>query len=212
VALLGGLYSSTATTLVLARQAFAEPQALRQAESGILLATAVMYLRLLLIIAVFNQALALALLPQLLSLSALALAIALGWYYIGNAGSHQHERAGVPSNPLELVTAATFAALFIVISIASAWATRRFGSAGAYALAAIVGVSDIDPFVLNLAQNEPNQIAANVATGAVLVATSSNNLVKAVYAFAYSKAQMRSFPVAALALLAACGIALAVAF
>ena len=60
--------------------------------------------------------------------------------------------ASAPANPLELVTAATFAALFVVISIATAWATQHFGSAGIYALAAIVGVSDIDPFVLNLAQ------------------------------------------------------------
>ena len=66
VALLGGLYSSTATTLVLARRARAEPNAVRQAETGIVLATAVMYLRLLVIIAVFDQPLALALTPRLL--------------------------------------------------------------------------------------------------------------------------------------------------
>ena len=62
VALLGGLYSSTATTLVLARRArAAEPASLRQTEAGIMLATAVMYLRLLVIILVFNRALAMVL-------------------------------------------------------------------------------------------------------------------------------------------------------
>jgi len=212
VALLGGLYSSTATTLVLARQACVEPQALRQAESGIVLATAVMYLRLLLIVAVFNQPLALALLPHLLGLSALALVIALAWYWTGGARSHEDAPASTPANPLELLTAATFAVLFVVISIASSWATQRFGSAGAYALAAIVGVSDIDPFVLNLAQPDTAQLATHVAVGAILVATSSNNLVKAVYAIAYSKARMRGFPATALTLLATCGIVLAVVF
>jgi uncharacterized membrane protein (DUF4010 family) len=98
------------------------------------------------------------------------------------------------------------------VSIASSWATQRFGSAGIYALAAIIGVSDIDPFVLNLAQPEAAQIATHVAVGAILVATSSNNLVKAAYAVAYSGGRMRAAPVAALGLLAACGIAIALVF
>jgi uncharacterized membrane protein (DUF4010 family) len=208
VALLGGLYSSTATTLVLARRARDEAFSMRQSEAGIVLATAVMYLRLLIIIFVFNHDLALALAPPLLALSALALAMALGWYWTGGP---QHADAGheaTPANPLVLGTAATFAALFVVISIATAWATHRFGSAGVYALAAIVGVSDIDPFVLNLAQGDAAQITVHIGTGAILVAASSNNLVKTVYAIAYSGARVRAAPVA-LVLLAACGVAAA---
>ena len=128
---------------------------MRQSETGIVLATAVMYLRLLIIISVFNRPLALALAPPLLVLSALGLAMALGWYWIGGRRNGRcRRRPRHPANPLELGTAATFAVLFVVISIASAWATQRFGSAGIYALAAIVGVSDIDPFVLNLAQGD----------------------------------------------------------
>ena len=52
---------------------------MRQSEAGIVLATAVMYLRLVIIIFVFNRDLALALVPPLLALSALGLAMALGW-------------------------------------------------------------------------------------------------------------------------------------
>jgi uncharacterized membrane protein (DUF4010 family) len=211
VAVLGGLYSSTATTLVLARRIRDEPQSSRQAETGIILATAVMYLRLLVIIAVFNPPLALALMVKLLALSALGLAVAMAWHWMGGPRSHNEGPASAPHNPLELATATTFAVLFVVISIASSWATQKFGSAGIYALAAIVGVSDIDPFVLNLAQPQATQITTNVAAGAILVATSSNNLVKAAYAVAYSGTRMRTVPVAALALLAACGIALAAA-
>ena len=209
VALLGGLYSSTAATLVLARRARDDVSAVRQSEAGIVLATAVMYLRLLIIIFVFSHDLAMALAPPLLVLSALGLAMALGWYWIGGPRRTDAGQAAAPANPLELVTAATFAVLFVVISIASAWATLRFGSAGIYALAAIVGVSDIDPFVLNLAQGDPAQITVRVGAGAILVAASSNNLVKAVYAIVYSGARVRVAP-AALAVLAACGIAAAV--
>jgi uncharacterized membrane protein (DUF4010 family) len=208
VALLGGLYSSTATTLVLARQARAEASSPRQLEAGIVLATAVMYLRLLLIIFVFNRELALALAPPLLVLSALGLVMALAWNWAGGKRQADAGQAAAPGNPLELLTAATFAVLFVVISIATAWAKQRFGSAGIYALAAIVGVSDIDPFVLNLAQGDAAQLAIRVGTGAILVAASSNNVVKAIYAIVYSGARVRAAP-AALTLLAVLGVAAA---
>ncbi len=208
VALLGGLYSSTATTLVLARQARAEASSLRQLEAGIVLATAVMYLRLLIIIFVFNRELALALAPPLLVLSALGLVMALAWNWAGGKRQADARQAAAPSNPLELLTAATFAVLFVVISIATAWAKQRFGSAGIYALAAIVGVSDIDPFVLNLAQGDAAQLTIRVGTGAILVAASSNNVVKAIYAIVYSGARVRAAP-AALTLLAVLGVAAA---
>ncbi len=72
VAVLGGLYSSTATTVVLARRARAEPAMLRQAQTGIMLATSIMYLRLLIIVAMFDLPLARALAPVLLPLAASA--------------------------------------------------------------------------------------------------------------------------------------------
>lgn len=203
VALLGGLYSSTATTLVMARRARDDTASLRQTDAGIILATAVMYLRLLVVIVVFNRALAMALLLPLLALSALGLLIALGWYFFGERGEKNGDPDTAPANPLELTTAATFAVLFVVISIATAWATQRFGSAGVYALAGIVGVSDIDPFVLNLAQGQTASVAT--AASAILIAASSNNLVKGVYAIVYSNGRTRVSP-ALLAVLSACGI------
>jgi uncharacterized membrane protein (DUF4010 family) len=208
VALLGGLYSSTATTLVLARRMRGAAGDARETEAGIVLATAVMYLRLLLIILVFNRPLAVVLAPPLVGLSALGCVTALGWYWLGGQRTHDAAAAGAPANPLELGTAATFAVLFVVISVATAWATQRFGAAGIYALAGIVGVSDIDPFVLNLAQGDAAQITVQAGAGAILVAASSNNLVKAVYATVYSQAHAR-FSVIVLVLLAACGIATA---
>lgn len=206
VALLGGLYSSTATTLVLARRARDEAVAVRQSQAGIVLATAVMYLRLLIIIFAFNHALATMLAPSLVALSALGLALAFGWYWTGGARQAPPAHDIAPVNPLALGTAATFAGLFVVISIASAWATQRFGAVGTYALAAIVGVSDIDPFVLNLAQGDPAGTA--VDAGAILIAASSNNVVKAVYGIVYSTGRARFAP-AALVVLAVCGIAAA---
>jgi uncharacterized membrane protein (DUF4010 family) len=74
VAVLGGLYSSTATTIVLARRACAEPATVSQAQTGIILATAIMYLRLLIVVALFDSPLAGRLVAPLLSLTAFGLA------------------------------------------------------------------------------------------------------------------------------------------
>jgi uncharacterized membrane protein (DUF4010 family) len=118
--------------------------------------------------------------------------------------------AAAPPNPLELGAAAIFAVLFIIVSLASSWAVQQFGTAGIYALAAIVGVSDIDPFVLSLAQNGAGQVSVTVGVVAILVAASSNNLLKAAYVVAYSGGSRLKWPVAALVALTACGVGLSV--
>ena len=118
-----------------------------RAQVGIALATAVMYLRILAMIAVFNWSLAASLTPSLLALSLLGFAFAgLHGWCAGRPAAQTSVRVE-PSNPLELSAAALFAVLFVVISIASTWAADHFGAAGLYAIAAIVGVTDIDPFV-----------------------------------------------------------------
>jgi hypothetical protein len=49
-------------------------------------------------------------------------------------------------HPLELGAAAIFAALFVLTSLLSTWVTMEFGIAGVYSLAAVIGITDIDPF------------------------------------------------------------------
>lgn len=211
VAVLGGFYSSTATTVVLARRAAAEPASLLQTQTGIMLATAVMYLRLLVIILVFNRQLAFGLAPALLGLSALGFVIAGAWYWI--SGPHVRDTKAAemaPNNPLELGAAMIFAILFVLISLASSWAQSKYGAPGIYLLAAIVGVSDIDPFVLSLAQNGAGQMSVAVGIVAILIATSSNNLLKAIYAAVFAGVRASAAPVAALGLLALCGLGMAV--
>jgi uncharacterized membrane protein (DUF4010 family) len=206
VALLGGFYSSTATTVVLARHARADPPALRQAQTGIMLATSVMYLRLLIIIGVFSRPLALGLAPALLALSAAGLAMAGAWHAIARAPAGQGGPVGAASNPLELGAAAVFAALFVVISLVSGWALSQYGATGIYLLAAIVGVSDIDPFVLSLAGHATGEMPAGVGIIAILIATSSNNLLKAGYTMAFAGVRAGLAPAAALGLLALGGL------
>jgi uncharacterized membrane protein (DUF4010 family) len=103
-------------------------------------------------------------------------------------------RRVVPSNPLELSAAALFAVLFVAISIASTWAADHFGAAGLYVIAAIVGVTDIDPFVLSIAQGGASSLTGADAAVAVLTATASNNLLKAAYTVGFT-GHRRGLPV-----------------
>jgi len=210
-AILGGFYSSTATIVVLARRARAEPAARQQAQTGIILATSMMYPRLIIIILLFDRPLALKLAPMLLGLTAMGVLMAAARYWIGQESRKDTAPAAPPANPLSLGTAATFAALFAVVSIATTWVTQLFGTVGIYVLAAVVGVTDINPFVLSLAQHGAGGVSGNVGAVAVLLATSSNNLCQALYALACSGGRTGLVPTAALGLLAAGGIGAALA-
>jgi uncharacterized membrane protein (DUF4010 family) len=205
VAVLGGLYSSTATTIVLARRARAAPATVSQAQTGIILATAIMYVRLLIVVALFNLPLAGRLAPPLLSLTVFGLALAGLRYWRSTAPAELRADEGSPANPLELTAALVFAALFVVISLASAWAQTRFGVGGVLALAAIVGVSDIDPFVLSIAAGGAAPLPPGVSVAAILLATSTNNLAKAGYVAAFAGGRAAVVPAGALGLLALSG-------
>lgn len=214
MAALGGLYSSTATTVVLAREAKTGLVRRRQAQAGITLATAIMYLRILLVVAFFNFALALVLAPWLCGLSLAGLVISALQYHLGRPATADKETAAsstrrLAANPLELGPAAVFAVLFIVVSLVSNWAKAEFGTSGIYTLAAIVGVTDIDPFVLNLAQGGTTGMSYSALAAAILIAASSNNVLKALYAAFFAGGRATGASAIVLVLLAAAGAVIA---
>jgi uncharacterized membrane protein (DUF4010 family) len=214
MAALGGLYSSTATTVVLARQAKAESARKRQAQAGITLATGIMYLRIAAIIAIFNLTLARLLALPLCGLALAGFAIcALQYFWAKPAAQEAKPQASMlptSGNPLELGPAAIFALLFIATSLAATWAKAQFGTPGIYALAAVIGVSDIDPFVLNLAQGATTDVPNAALAAAILIAASSNNMLKAFYAVSFAGGRTTAASAAALVLLAAAGVAIAI--
>jgi uncharacterized membrane protein (DUF4010 family) len=214
-AILGGAYSSTATTVALAREqgrlgslAAARPDL----TVGIIVATAIMYLRIDIVVAFFNPPLALLLLPAMALCFALAAAIA-GWRWLRRPREVPPASASLPAaNPLQLGAAMMFAALFVLIAIASAWVSREFGERGIYFLATLTGLTDIDPFVLSLAQGGVAGMSLPAIASAILVAASSNNVLKACYALAFGGRRAARAAAAALLLLAAVGAGLALLY
>jgi len=67
-------------------------------------------------------------------------------------------------------------------------AVAYLGRAGIDTLAAIMGVSDVDPFIMGLTQTAGRSMASiPIAAGAILIAAASNNLIKGIYAFGLSE-------------------------
>jgi Domain of unknown function (DUF4010) len=84
----------------------------------------------------------------------------LAWWEWRESESRLSEELAIPAtNPLQLTTALVFASLFLVVSPATAWVQSVFGQRGIFALAALFGASDIDPFVLGLAQDAATSLS-----------------------------------------------------
>jgi len=201
MSILGGLYSSTATTVVLSRRAHDQGMS-PELQGGIVVATAMMYLRILLVCFLFNATLGRMLLVPLAGLAIVSAVVAVVCARLGTRSPSESQ----PTNPLQIWTALLFAVLFIVISILTTLVKSHLGSSGVYALAAVVGITDIDPFVLSLAQGGANEVGLATAATAIVIATSSNNLLKAVYTIAFSRKRESWIPAAILAAIAVLGL------
>lgn len=181
-AILGGAYSSTLATVVLARRG--REQDRPHLYSGcMLVASGVMYLRLLALLAIFNHPLLHRLGLAFLILAAVAILGGLLWTRLP-----EHNGAGVqpalePKNPLELSAAFLFAALFVAMLFITHYALIYLGKSGLFALAGVMGVTDVDPFILSLAASSAAATPIAVAGGAIAIAAASNNLIKGIYAF-----------------------------
>lgn len=160
-------------------------------------------------VAVFNLALAWQLAPALAALSLVGFVLVALQYRRAGPPSDASSAMAPPTNPLELSAAAVFALLFVATSTGSAWAAGHFGAAGINVLAGIIGVTDIDPFVLSLAQGAA-QLPPTSVVIAILIATASNNLLKAGYTIAIVRRRGALPAVATLALLSATAIAIAI--
>lgn len=182
-ALLGGAYSSTATTVVLARRAKQEEHPHLFAGS-ILVASGVMFIRTVVLVAFFSRRLALALALPFVVLTVVGVGVGWWWSQRLEAEPKTTEKEAAPKNPLELRAAILFALLFVVILALSQLAASRLGKSGVYALGALTGVTDITPFIMGMTQALGTVITVKVAAAGIVIATASNNVVKGCYAYA----------------------------
>src|ERR1035437_1173201 len=204
-ALLGGAYSSTVTTVVMARRAKLE-QRPHLFAGGILIACGVMYVRLVILLALFNRQLMQLLYMPFLAVAVLAVVGGWLWTRWTDKNTQEVKREYEAKNPLDLVTAFLFAGLFLVMLVVTQLAVTYMGRTGVNTLAAIMGVSDVDPFIMGLTQAAGRLTPLKEAAAAVAIAASSNNLVKGIYACSLADRNTGTQALVMLVVMAALGL------
>ena len=164
---LGGLVSSTATTLLYAKNSKNNPAMSQLAASIIVIASMVVLLRLLVLSAVVAYDALAGLLPVLAGGFLFGLVVALyNWRKTINA-----TKLNIPetSNPAELRTALGFGLLYVIVLLGAAWMQDFAGSRGLYMVALVSGLTDVDAITLsslrlfNLGQLSQHQAATSIA-------------------------------------------------
>ncbi len=185
--IVGGIYSSTAAVLVIARKSKVAPEIASEAAVAIVMAVSMMYIRLLVLVTIFRVQTVAAVGPVLLALSALAAVYAF-WLHrrsvrgAAAAAATPGVEAALNKNPLELNAALFFAAMFAVMAWATKYALEAFQDVGLRMMSFAVGFSDITPFVVSLLQGNLG-IGDGQVVQAIVIASASNNLLKAAYTF-----------------------------
>ncbi len=175
--LIGGTYSSTATTVVLSKKAKVLTKN-HIITASIIAATTMMYIRLVVISCIFNMEVAkLVVIPFsfFILLSSL-----LSFFYYKKALNVEHNVEIEDKNPLELGTAFIFAFLFVVMMLITNFVIQHYGTSGLKLLSSIVGFSDIDPFILSLLTGKQT-IQLSEISSTIIIAAGSNNILKAIY-------------------------------
>jgi uncharacterized membrane protein (DUF4010 family) len=185
---LGGTVSSTATTASYARTVRGQPQAIPAAAAVIVIASTVMYVRLLIMLAVvsreffFRAALPLGLLAVATLLPGLAL-----WFGAFRA-ARRLEAAPAPgpleqSNPSQLKSAVFFGLTYAAVLLGLAVAKEHIGEQAVYVVAAVSGLTDVDALTLSTARMAATD-AAILEDGwrLIVVGTLSNFVAKAAIA------------------------------
>ena len=184
-AALGGAYSSTVTTVTLAKRA-KDANRPRLYSGAILIASGMMYVRLALLLAMFSPPLLARLGPSFGVLSAVGLAGGWFWSRRTENGGAPMAVPAAPKNPLELDAAFLFAGLFVGVLIVTHLAVLYLGRGGLYALAALLGLTDATPFVMGMTQASPATTPIALAAGAIVITAASNNAIKGVYAYFFA--------------------------
>ena len=178
--ILGGLYSSTATTVVLSKKSEGANN-INLIDSAIIIATAMMYIRIFIIALIFNKEVAYNLLIPIMTLTLFGVLIA----FIIYKKDYKKENAPIDDrNPLELQTAFLFAILFIIMIIITNFVIKNYGEIGLKILSFIIGFTDIDPFVLSLLTGKYEVKTFQIASS-ILIASGSNNILKSTYALIF---------------------------
>ena len=180
-ALIGGAYSSTAVTQSLAQRLGSDEKGGAE-NAGIALASAVMYLRAVLLIGILSTRV---LLPfAIILLPSIVVAWAAGFWLYRKAP--KCDAPSPPGNPIAILPALGFVLFVAIAAVAAKWAAGRFGEHGIAVLLLIVGSTDIDTAIITLGGLHPEAISSLLAAMAIAGTIIINMSVKIGITLAYA--------------------------
>lgn len=171
---LGGVISSTATTMGYARQSKANESTSGTAAVVVWIASGVVFVRILVEIG--------AVAPSFLPVAAGPLAVLMGVFALGaltifRSATDQGESPLEPGNPSELKPALFFGALYAAVLLAIAAAEDLLGNAGLFATAAVSGLTDIDAITLSTSRLVATDVVDPSTGWRVIVVAAMSNMV-----------------------------------
>lgn len=190
-ALIGGAYSSTAVTQSLA-QRLGTKEAGGAEPAGIALASAVMYLRVLVLVAILANRMLVPL--AIIVAPALVVAWAAGWWLYRTAPTSKDSVP--PGNPIALLPALTFLAFVAGAAVAARWAQGQFGEQGIALLLFLMGSMDVDASIVTAGGLPEAAIGAQLAAIAIGGTVVANMAVKIGVTLAYARAKGTSAAIA----------------
>jgi uncharacterized membrane protein (DUF4010 family) len=188
----GGLVSSTAATLSLARRSkeVRDGAATAALAGTILLAWTVMPARIAILVAVVGRPL---LGPLGVPLAALGVSSAAFAFAYLRRGTRDSKVAGDLrfQNPFRLTASIRFALVFAAVLFAVAFVRERLPGIGLQAVAALAGLTDVDAITLSMARSPDTEGGTGPAASAVVVAALSNTLAKGALAVSLGSPGLR---------------------
>ena len=193
-AIIGGAYSSTAVTQSFS-QRLGSGQGGGAENAGIALATAVMYLRVIVLVALI----ATPLLPSFVKVVFPALVVGFGVSYWLYRKSERSSGPAPPGNPIAILPAMTFVAFVAVAAVAARWAQESFGEQGIAILLFLMGSMDVDASIVTAGGLEPGTIANELAALAIAGTILAYMAVKLGVTIAYGRSAARQAAIALVA-------------
>lgn len=188
--LLGGLVSSTAVTFSMSKRSKEHDILSPNYSVGVLLASSIMYLRVFILIGLLNFTLLFNIWMPLVILGLIGLGIS--YYFYKRLSGDEHEEFTL-KNPLELRYAVLFGIIFAVVLIASKAAQQYIGNEGIYGVSALAGLTSVDAIVISAAKLIPNSISVNTAIITVIIAMTSNTIVKILIAIYWGSKAFKKY-------------------
>lgn len=178
---LGGIASSTAVAVVLSSEVKKDPEVTDTATVGVIIASTIMFFRILLLVFILNTALVPYLLLPFLLMGIVGAAVS--WLMMNGKASFDHPLS--LTSPFSILPALKFAAFFAFILVISHLGNLYFGNAGLYAASFLSGLVDADAIVLSMPPLLLQGVPYKVAALSVLIAAITNTFVKAGITFLF---------------------------